>query len=77
MINAVNDTVNTKMLGTCCWRSNWKVHMTKEETIAEQPMTNNCTRKVINGFDYLVTIYIKDDKRREHNGLSMWICGEK
>ena len=65
MISAVNDTVNTKILGTRCQRSNWKVHMTKEGTIAEQPMTNNHTRKIINGFDYLVTVCVKDDNRRE------------
>ena len=66
MIDDVNETVNTKILGTRWRKSNWKVNLTKEGTAAEQPMTNNHTRKIINVFDNLVSVCVMDEEQREH-----------
>ena len=65
MIDDVNEIVNTKILGTRRRRSNWKVNLTKEGTVADQPMTNNHTRKIVNGFEHLVSVCVTDEERRE------------
>ena len=54
MINKVNRTVDTKILGTRERKSNLSVALASYGTVADQAMTNNHTRKIINGFENLL-----------------------
>ena len=65
MIAKVNKEVNTAILGTRRRKANWSVNITKEGTIADQPMTNNHTRKIINNFEKLLPLCVSDRSRRE------------
>ena len=65
MIEQVNEVVNSQILGTQRRKSNWTVNLTKEGTVAEQPMTNNHTRKIINNFELILPICVSDPEQRQ------------
>ena len=65
MIHEVNIIINTKILGTRRRKSNWSVNLTKEGTVADQPMTNNHTRKIINGLEQILHLCVSDSDRKE------------
>ena len=52
MVNNVQDMVNCKILRTHRHMSNWRINLTKEKIIPDQPITNNKTIKHSNGFDF-------------------------
>ena len=64
MIKNVQRIVNTSILGTQRRKANWLINLTKQKEIADQPMTNNHTRKVINDFELLLDACISDLERR-------------
>ena len=64
MIASVNKAVNTSILGTPRRKNNWTVNLTKEGTVADQPMTNNHTRKIINNFEKILPLCISNNQRR-------------
>ena len=65
MIREVNNVVNTSILGTRRRKSNWSVNLTKEGTVADQTMTNNHTRKIINGFEKILPLCVSNQERRD------------
>ena len=74
MIDDVNEIVNTQILGTRRRRSNWKVNLTKEGTVADQPMTNNHTRKIVDKFELLLPICVSNSERRQKwvESVELW-----
>ena len=42
------DTVNSRILGTEQRKSNWLINLTQNKVIADRPMTNNHTQRIIN-----------------------------
>ena len=65
MIKKVNRDVNTKILGTQRRKSNWSVTLASDGTVGDQAMTNNNTRKIINGFEKLLPLCVSDPVRRD------------
>ena len=74
MIDEVNKVVNTQILGTQRRKSNWTVNLTKEGTVADQPMTNNHTRKIVNKFELLLPICVSNPERRQKwvESIELW-----
>ena len=65
MIASVNNAVNSSILGTQQHRSNWTVNLAKDSTVANQPMINNHTCKIINNFEKILPLCVSNEEKRE------------
>ena len=74
MIEQVNKVVNTQILDTERRKNSWFVNFTKEGTVADQPMTNNHTRKIINKFEVLLPICVSNPEHRQKciESIELW-----